>query len=893
MTGVGSDNDFNDVILQIKGATGSATPLDEVMNAQRDWRGFESGRQILELVGRQKEEEIPIVANPPVIIEPPDEEPPISIEPPPSDEGGGNDPEDGEEPVPLPPVIIEDKAGDSLGEAAPTIPSSTGKLYQDSVSIDDKDYYFFTLGASNEIKISADGMGKDVDLELLDNEGNIIASSKNEGGEKEIIEREVEHGSYKLLVTSPNPEPTAYNLDLITKPLLEGITTSGSEELVYLQTQESLPLIGADEFGKRSDNFKDNPLYPDIDGAGYSAVVIDSGINVDHPAFGNDSNGDGVSDRIKYQYDFTSGDENADESDVSKKDKRGHGTSVSSIIASEDEKYSGVALGTNIIALKVVPDASLLDKLIEGLQFPDLRSREEKIKELTEESPTFLYQFEQALQWVIENASNPEYNITAVNLSLGGGNYENYYKKEGISDEIETLTKLGVIVVASAGNGYKNYEMQEGLAYPAADPNTIAVGATYGFDLGLVEPDNIISSSQRSGNFPMVFAPGGLIKVAGLEDDKSKEEYYETFNETSAAAPHVTGMAILAQQLAEEKLGRRLSPEEFRELLISTSDEIKDEEIEDDEVKNTGLTFNRVNMTNLADAISNLDLVKVEIIESESELDSSSESYASIMIDNDFKTTTPIENQSRISPFDWMYIKEIENEKVPIKIELFNRKTNENGNELQEQIDINPQNGIQELNLLYDTKTGNIWDEDNDRNHYRGDEIVRTGDNEENRATITFKVNSLSEINPVNVNISRVKGELDLPVFDGSLFDASDFFTLISINDSEEVRLEGEENQNEISPNWNVSELVEDESEEVPISIKIFDKDSQWIIGNENDELNINPKSERNNLNLIYNRNTGEIRDEITGEVYGKQGEEINIKGSEENNPGEIWFSVR
>ncbi|BAY87792.1 putative peptidase (plasmid) [Calothrix parasitica NIES-267] len=876
IAGIASDNDFNDAIIQIKGATGSATQLDEVINPKRDWRDFESGRQVLELVGRQKEDEAPIVVNPPVITEPPDKKPPISIEPPPSEGGGGNDPGDGEtggsnpggneeEPVPLPPIIIEDKAGDTLLEARPTAISSSGKLYQDSVSINDNDYYNFVLGAKTKLDISADGIGQDIDLELLDNEGNVIASSKNKGNEKEIIEREVEGGRYNILITSPSSEVVAYDLD-ITATSYDGVKIMGSEKFVYPLTQQSLPLTGADEFARRSDKFKDNPLYPDIDGEGYSVVVIDSGINADHPAFG---------DRIIHSESFISGNKNKDPDD-----KSGHGTNIASIIASEDEKHPGVAPKVNIISLKIYDEGG------------------GKLKDT-----------EEALRWVKENAE--KHNIVAVNLSYGinlntNKPFYNLNDSDGLSHHIEELIEKDIIVVAAAGNSYKKYE-EQGVQYPAADINTIAVGAVYDADVGWevipdlsdlfkhtaidykTKADKLTAFSQRSGDLPMVFAPGSKITGAGLNNQPFT--YYSTERGTSQAAPHVTGMAVLAQQLAERELGRRLTPKEFRELLISTSDDITDEETDDDNVKNTGLTYKRVNMTNLAEAISNKELVEVEIIETSNELNTSEEIYSKITIDDNTRKTTPVENKSSITPSDWLAIKGAENEEVPIKIELFVN------NESQEQIDINPNAGVKELKLLYNTRTGNIWDEYNDKNHFKDEELRRTGD-EENSATVRFKIGdltteSISNESKVIANISRVKGDLDSAFNDITLFGSSDFYPLISINNSEEIKLETIKNENEITPDWNVIEKVDDEAEEIPIIIKIFDDDKgEWLTDGDSEELNINPNSNMSNLNIIYNRNTGEIKDKITGQVYGKGGEEIKLIGSDNGNQGEVWFTI-
>ena len=76
---------------------------------------------------------------------------------------------------------------------------------------------------------------------------------------------------------------------------------------------------------------------------------------------------------------------------------------------------------------------------------------------------------------------------------------------------------------------------------------------------------------------------------------------------TSQASPHVAGAAVLAQQLAEQELGRRLTLDEFATLLRTTGPEIQDGDDENDNVLNTDLYFHRLDMVSLAEAILVLD----------------------------------------------------------------------------------------------------------------------------------------------------------------------------------------------------------------------------------------------------------------------------------------------
>jgi len=172
--------------------------------------------------------------------------------------------------------------------------------------------------------------------------------------------------------------------------------------------------------------------------------VIDSGIDLDHPAFGPDVDGNGISDRIIYNYDFhKSGDSDAS-------DGNGHGTHVSGIIGSSNSAYPGIAPGVNIIALKVFPD--------EGGW-----ASNNDIKE--------------ALDWVTQHID--DYNILSVNLSLGGGQFDTEDITYGsYSRQFKSLADNGVIAVAASGNGYGG-KQKEGVSYPSSDLYALSIGAVF------------------------------------------------------------------------------------------------------------------------------------------------------------------------------------------------------------------------------------------------------------------------------------------------------------------------------------------------------------------------------------------------------------------------------
>ncbi|UUO13215.1 putative Ig domain-containing protein [Dolichospermum heterosporum TAC447] len=97
-----------------------------------------------------------------------------------------------------------------------------------------------------------------------------------------------------------------------------------------------------------------------------------------------------------------------------------------------------------------------------------------------------------------------------------------------------------------------------------------------------------------------VFAPGILITGANASGGTT------SMGGTSQATAYMTGVATLTQQIAEEKLGRKLTVNEFRNLLDTNSVIINDGDNENDNVTNTGKNYPRVDLLKLAEGILNL-----------------------------------------------------------------------------------------------------------------------------------------------------------------------------------------------------------------------------------------------------------------------------------------------
>ncbi len=369
------------------------------------------------------------------------------------------------------------------------------------------------------------------------------------------------------VVLSANP----YDIDVTFQP--EQPLTLDPYQIYFSLNEDTVPVsIQGDVSGQVTqaaslinlDDFRTSYGLAGINAAGYAVAVLDTGIQANHPAFAG---------RVVAQYDFVNDDNIAE-------DVQGHGSHVAGIIGSSASAYLGVAQGVNIIALKVLGDNG-------SGSFGDV---------------------EDALQWVIDNQAT--YNIVAVNMSLGSGNYQtNPYTF--LEDELSSLKTSGVAVVSAAGNSFYSYGSTQGIGYPAISPNSWSVGAVWDANVGqfnwqsgaidyTTAPDRITSFTQRGTGLIDIFAPGALITSAAPGSNTA------TLAGTSQAAPHIAGVVAIMQDLADTYLGRRLSVNEMLSIMQSTGATINDGDDENDNVTNTGASFKRVDVQAMALAIQNM-----------------------------------------------------------------------------------------------------------------------------------------------------------------------------------------------------------------------------------------------------------------------------------------------
>jgi serine protease AprX len=217
-------------------------------------------------------------------------------------------------------------------------------------------------------------------------------------------------------------------------------------------------------------------------------------------------------------------------------DTNGHGTFMAGLIAGNDNTsysspwaYRGIAPGARIVSLKV-GDA---------------------------DGGTDVTQVIAAIDWVVQHAQDPGFNIRVINLSYGTLSTD-AYTSDPLAYAAEQAWKHGIVVVAAAGNTGGNSGNGTGLTDPAYDPYILGVGAYNTMGTNNLSDDVVAPFSARSNGCsgckdPDLVAPGthmqGL-RVPGSYIDQTHPEgvisdRYFRGSGTSEAAAITSGVVAL------------------------------------------------------------------------------------------------------------------------------------------------------------------------------------------------------------------------------------------------------------------------------------------------------------------------------------------------------------
>lgn len=199
-----------------------------------------------------------------------------------------------------------------------------------------------------------------------------------------------------------------------------------------------------------------------------------------------------------------------------------HGTHVAGIAAGRDSASRGVA-----------PDASLIAvQVFSGFH-------NENICGSAATTPCALAYTSDVLRGLEYIYSLRElHDIAAVNLSLGGGVYDNAIRCDSAQPStkqmVDLLKEAGVAVVAASGNGGQSRRLQS----PSCLSTAISVGAS-------TDADNL-SGFSNAASWLDLLAPGTLVRSSVPGGG------FESWNGTSMATPHVAGAMALIRSVAPE-----------------------------------------------------------------------------------------------------------------------------------------------------------------------------------------------------------------------------------------------------------------------------------------------------------------------------------------------------
>ncbi|MFI6451459.1 S8 family peptidase [Streptosporangium amethystogenes] len=304
-----------------------------------------------------------------------------------------------------------------------------------------------------------------------------------------------------------------------------GVVSIREDKLNEPSLIESIPLIGADKAHQRH-----------VTGKGTAVAILDTGIDNDHPAFAERImaqacfSATDLADNATSlcpngsQFQIGDGAANAETEacmEGASQPERGlcyHGTHVAGIAAGQATKEfpaAGVAPKAKIIPVQVF--SRFTDSPYCGVHPFCVKAYESSI--LT--------------GMVYVNLLAKQYNIAAVNLSLGGSRYETVCDEGDGKDfkaQVEKLIANGTATVVASSN----YGFDDAVSWPACVSNTVAVGATNNQDA--------VATFSNRGPLIDLLAPGAAIKAAIVGNT------YAYLGGTSMAAPHVAGTFALLHQ---------------------------------------------------------------------------------------------------------------------------------------------------------------------------------------------------------------------------------------------------------------------------------------------------------------------------------------------------------
>jgi CSLREA domain-containing protein len=288
---------------------------------------------------------------------------------------------------------------------------------------------------------------------------------------------------------------------------------------------QSIPWIGADDVQAAGET-----------GDGTAVVVVDTGVDATEPmtsgkvvagacfARGSDGGLNGVGDCPGGVESATTIASSTNCPWFQQNAACWHGTHVASTAAGATRlvggvPHTGVAPGADIISVQVFSHFTKPSACGAGITNCVLSWSSDQLA---------------ALDWVITQTGS--FDIAAVNMSLGGGEYTSTCDSDPLKAPIDTLRTAGIATVISAGNSGS----KTSVGSPGCISTAITVGATG-------DASDAIATFSQSDDVLDVLAPGVDITAEYPTDPANPgNDYVVTASGTSMAAPHVAGaVAVL------------------------------------------------------------------------------------------------------------------------------------------------------------------------------------------------------------------------------------------------------------------------------------------------------------------------------------------------------------
>ena len=313
---------------------------------------------------------------------------------------------------------------------------------------------------------------------------------------------------------------------MVTAQTIAGVYQDRVEKV---SLQNSIPAVGSQKVWKQG-----------IQGSGQTVAVLDTGVDANHPF---------LREQVIEEACFSSNSKDSVTLCPNRKEKQlgmgaakpcekgcEHGTHVAGIVAGNGASFTGVAPKSKILAVQVFHAEKGCDK-----------------REKDCVTGAYLSDILQGLDWVY--SKRYQYNIAAVNLSLGGGKFEASCDRESwpYAVMIDLLKQANIATVVASGNE----SFENSLNSPACVTEAVSVGAYNGA--------GGVASFSNSSPFLDLLAPGQAIhsSIPGLRFAKKSG--------TSMAAPHVAGAFALMRSH-----NQKISVDEMVDVMMKTGDRVTD-----------------------------------------------------------------------------------------------------------------------------------------------------------------------------------------------------------------------------------------------------------------------------------------------------------------------------